>query len=352
MIATDIGQMMLLTLLILFEISGGWHDSMLWPILISVFLCKTLAVMFETVSTFHLVPSLVKGEDLTEANSWFFSSNRLMEILGPLVGGLLVTAFGFRSTIIVNIASFSATLFFVIRMRELSTLLSQSAFPKKSRPKASVQLLYKNFINSVRFIWSNAVFRGIVLMMFFWNLTSLSPTSTTVTYFFNGLHQFKPADYGAVMAMFGMFSIAGFLVSSQLYAKFGFSKTITGAALWQAFFGSLAAVFAHFPMIFVVLLATARAGSSTMAMGTFLVRQTETPKGKSGSINSALRMMFMSSAPISSGLQGNLIQSVGVLSSFIFGGAALWLTYLFSKRTAEAFEIRHSRKPSAPPKAA
>lgn len=334
MIATDLSQMALLGLLLISDVTSM---TSLWPILIAIFACKTLAIMFETVSTFHLVPTLVKGEDLSEANSWFFSTLRLMEIMGPLIGGLLVTAFGFRASILINILSFTATLFFVFRMKELSALLRHEHSLSGSSRRPSLYKVASNFGRSVKFVWKSPVFRSLVIMMFFWNLSSLTPTSTTVTYFFNGAHHFSPADYGAVMSIFGLFSIVGFVASSSIYRQMSFSKALSLAVVWQASFGTLAVVFSSFPLLFVLFLSIARAGSAVMAMGTFLVRQTDVPRHQSGSVNSALRMLFMSSAPISSGVQGNLIHSFGYLSSLLFGTVALWLTAYFGRKTAAAF---------------
>ena len=333
MIATDLAQMALLCLLLLSDVTS---TSALWPILIAIFACKTLAIMFETVSTFHLVPTLVKGEDLSEANSWFFSTLRLMEIMGPLIGGLLVTAFGFRASIFINILSFTATLFFVFRMKQLSVLLRKEQQHSGSR-RPSFYKVASNFGKSVGFVWKSPVFRSLVIMMFFWNLTSLTPTSTTVTYFFNGAHHFTPADYGAVMSIFGLFSIVGFVASSSISRQMSFSKVLFLGVVWEASFGTMAVIFSSFPLLFILFLSIARAGSAVMAMGTFLVRQTDVPRHQSGSVNSALRMLFMSSAPISSGVQGHLIHSFGYLSSLIFGTIALWLTAYFGRKTAAAY---------------
>lgn len=331
MLLSDIGGVVLLSLLLILDLTT---TPRLAPILIAVFAAKTLAILFETVATFHLIPSLVKRQDLSEANTWFLSSQRLIQIVGPLTGGLLVGFIGFQASIFVNILSFAATLFFVYRMRDLSRLLHAG------RPTRTTSLSFlsvkHSFAESVRYVWKSPLFRALIFTMFFWNLSSLTPTTASITYYFRAERGYSPVDYGAVISIFGLFSICGFVISSSLYHRLTFRKAFYGSVLWQAAFATIAVCFVNYPMLFIFFFSLSRLGSSIVAMGTFLIRQTEVPRSQSGSINSTLRMHFMSSGPVSGGAQGFLMERFGVLSSFIFGAACLWATAFWGRRIADA----------------
>jgi len=333
MLLSDLGQVAFLSLVLLFDFSTS---NLLWPILVAVFIAKTLAILFETVATFHLIPSLVPGKDLQEANTWFLSSQRLIQIIGPLLGGLFIGLIGFRASIFINIVSFGATLFFVYRMKELSRLLHPGR-PKRSSARIPIAQIRSSFVDSVKEVWRSPLFRALIFTMFFWNLSSLTPNTASMTYFFRAEKGYSPVDYGAVISIFGIFSICGFFISPGLYRRLGFKKTFYGAVVWQALFGSVAVCFASFPMLFTLFFSVSRVGSSVMAMGTFLIRQTEVPREKSGSINSTLRMHFMSAGPMSGGIQGTLMHQFGVFSSFAFGVLCLWATAWWGKKTSECY---------------
>lgn len=333
MLLADIGQVALLSCLVLFDFTSS---DLLWPIILAIFAAKTLAILFETVTTFHLIPSLVKVGDLSDANTWFLSSQRLIQIVGPMLGGLLVGLAGFRASVFVNILSFSATLFFVYKMRELSHIIHHGKV-RATGARLPIAQVRSSFTDSVKTVWKSPLFRGLVFTMFFWNLSSLTPNTASITYYFLGVKNYSAVDYGAVLSIFGFFSIVGFFLSAGLYRKYGFRNAFYVSAVWQAAFSLIAVCFASFPMLFILFFSVSRMGSAVMSMGTFLIRQTEVPREKSGSINSTLRMHFMSAGPLSAGLQGKLMESFGVVSSFAMGALCLIATAWWGKKTAEAY---------------
>lgn len=340
MLLADIGQVLLLSCLVLFDFTSS---DLLWPIILAIFAVKTLAILFETVTTFHLIPSLVKVGDLSDANTWFLSSQRLIQIAGPMLGGLLVGLAGFRASIFINIFSFGATLYFVYKMRELSHIIHHGQV-RSSNSRLPIAQVRSSFTQSVKTVWRKPLFRGLVFTMFFWNLSSLTPNTASITYYFLGVKNYSAVDYGAVLSIFGIFSIVGFFLSPGLYRKHGFKTAFYFSAIWQAAFSLVAVCFTNFPMLFVLFFSVSRMGSAVMSMGTFLIRQTEVPRERSGAINSTLRMHFMSAGPLSAGLQGKLMEGFGVVSSFAMGALCLVLTAWWGKKTADAYP----NKPTQP----
>lgn len=333
MLLSDLAQMALLTVLLIFESSSS---TALWPILLTAFLVKSFAILFETVATFHLVPNLVRGRDLSEANTWLLSSQRLIQIVGPLLGGLLFGVIGFRASIVANILSFTATLYFVYRMRDLSKVLH--AHRSGAHPHPPLKQIWASFTSSFRHVWMTPLFRGLIFTMFFWNLSSLTPNTATITYFFSGELGYSPLDYGAVISIFAFFSMCGFFISPQVYRKLGFKGAFYASAFWQAVLGTIAVCFFKSPMLFILFFSLSRMGGSVMSMGTFLIRQTEVPKGQSGSINSTLRMHFMSATSISGAVQGSLLHQFGVFTSLLFGAVCLWAVTWWGRMTSEAYK--------------
>ncbi|NBX68104.1 MAG: MFS transporter [Proteobacteria bacterium] len=333
MLASDIGQILCLLFLLLYDRYGSGQFAL---ILMVIFTAKTLMITFETVTTFQLVPALVSEHDLNEANSWFLSSQRLIQILGPLTAGLLMSVSGIRSCVIVNMLSFLATLFFVLRLKNLNELIEGSDLKSPAR-KMTVGGVIDSFIDSIKYVWTSPLFKPFILMMFVWNLSSLVPNTPSIVYYFTIEKRLSSTEYGAIASMFGLVGILGFLWSGKLYQKLFFYRPFVYGALFFATTGALSIIFFNQPYILAVVFALSRIGSSIVTMGTFFLRQTHIPKSKMGGINAALRMFFMSSAPISALLQGFLIKAFNVRISFAVGAVFLWLTVWYSKKVAVAY---------------
>lgn len=345
LIFSDIGQALAMLFLIFYDFFGA---PALWPILATIFVAKTLMILFETVASFHLIPALVPPNSLADANSWFLSSQRLIQIAGPMFGGLLMTVMGCRSCILANLLSFGATLYFVYRMKNLSQIIDRD-LAQRGQPSLSPIVIFKNFGESVRYIWKSSLFRPFIFVLFFWNLTCFTRNSPTLTYYFTGLKAFSAADYGFVMSLVGFMELLGFFWAAGLYRRFEFARTFSGSCFWQAILSTFLLLFYSHPFALAVMFGVSRMGSSVINMGTFMIRQTEVPRERMGAINASIRMHFMLAAPISALFQGFIIEYFGVFPSLLFGALCLWVTFLLSRRVGEAYdgEIAKATSPIA-----
>ncbi|NBX93921.1 MAG: MFS transporter [Proteobacteria bacterium] len=330
---SDVGQVICLALLLLYEFFSA---QALWPMLVTVFAAKTLMIFFETVATFQLVPSLVSRSDLSEANAWFLSAQRFIQIVGPLLAGIMMTVAGINSCIILNIISFSATLYFVLKMKNLNQLLGEE-HSKGHWRTITLGDIASNFTGSFRFIWNSPIFKPFVAMMFLWNLSSINPNHPTVTHYFTILKKFSPEQYGMILSLLGGLGIVGFVLSGSLYRKAGFLKTFAGGGLWLSIFATTSLFFFDEPILLGISLAISKMGSSVLSMGTFYLRQTHIPRSRMGGVNACLRMLFMSATPISCWIQPYLVEGLGSFSSFVFGALCLWATAGFAIQVAKKY---------------
>ncbi len=337
MLGSDIGQVVCLVFLLAYLWTG--HTT-LWPILLTVFVAKTLMILFETVATFQLIPALVDSHDLSEANTWFLSLQRVIQIVGPLLAGILLATSGVRGCVLVNTISFGATLFFVLRMKNLNELIRNNGGFEENH-SLSPRAIKNNFFESVKYIWHSPLFKPFVLMMFLWNLSPLLPSTPSMTYYFTQTHQFSEAQYGMIASFFGFVGIIGFLCAGYFYKKYDFSPTFSGSGIWLAGFAAVSLLFLNHPIALAVVFGIGRIGGSVLSMGTFFLRQTNIPKSRMGGVNACLRMFFMSSMPISALLQGYLINHFGVGTSFALGALAIIGTSYYASKTAVAYAKMH-----------
>ncbi len=339
LLLADVGQVLLLLLLSSY-IAADWTP--LWPLLLLVFGIKSLMLVFENISQFQMIPALSGAGDLTAGNTWFLSLHRVIQIVGPLAGGVLMHFVGIQSCIWVNIASFIATLHFSWSFRNLDSVLSGNRSVPTERH--SLSAVGHRFRNSLRFIWASPVFHPFILLMFLWNLSPLVLNSPSLTYYFTVTRQFSAAQYGLVISSFGLIGILGFLCSPWLYSRFPFSRVFEGSAFIQALFGSLCLPFFGYPLMVGACFGFSRTGSSVLSMGSYLIRQTRVPRDQNGAINASLRMFFMAAAPASSLLQGWMIDRFGVSASMGFGAVCLWGCWWYSRALAISFEQAEVKK--------
>lgn len=331
---SDVGQVLCLALLFVYEFFSA---QALWPLLLAVFFAKSLMIVFETVATFQLIPSLVNSQSLEKANAWFLSSQRLIQILGPLIAGVLMASMGISSCIGFNILSFGATLYFVLKMKNLNQLLGEE---KSQGSWRDIKLgdIASNFTSSIQFIWSSPIFKPFVIMMFLWNLSSINPNHPTITHYFTILKHFDPRAFGGVVSLIGGFGILGFLASGFFYKRFGFSRAFVGGSVWLACLSGCSLLFFNQPILLAIVLSVSKMGSSFLSMGTFYLRQTHIPRNKMGGVNSCLRMLFMSATPISCFIQPVLVEHLGSLTSFLFGVICLVATSYYSWIVARSYQ--------------
>lgn len=336
MLASDVGQSLCMMFLLVYDVTGC---AAIWPILLAVFVTKSFMISFDTVSTFQLIPALVPQEDLSSANTWFLSLQRIVQIVGPMLGGLAMSLSGMRLCTLLNLLSFGATLFFVFRLKNLNELIEGDREESHFLPMTARNILV-DFAECLRYIWRSELFKPFIVFMFVWNLSALSPNTPSLTFYFTELRHLSSAQYGLVLSLFGVLGILGFLGSTSLYNRYEFSPTFIWSCFWQALLATLCLSFFRSPFLFAFIFACSRASGSVVTMGTFFLRQTQIPKSKIGGVNACIRMLFMSAAPISALFQAFLIDHFGVEVSLTLGALCLWGAFWYARSVGEAFRSR------------
>ncbi|NBT59851.1 MFS transporter [bacterium] len=221
-------------------------------------------------------------------------------------------------------------------MKNLDKLLGEDE-PKANWRTITLGDIASNFTESFRFIWKSPLFKSFVLMMFFWNMSSINQNHPTVTHYFSILKNFSPEQFGLVISLFQGFGFIGLFLAGPCYQKWGFLNAFVGATLWLAAFTSLSLLFFNSPYVLAFGIAFSKIGSSVFSTGTFYIRQTHVPRARMGGVNACLRMLFMLATPISCFIQPILVEHFGSLTSFVFGALCLWATSYFALKVAKSY---------------
>src|ERR1700730_3574439 len=169
-----------------------------FPILITtVVVASVLDTMFGPASN-SLIPALVEGPDLMQANAWVGSSLNLQVAIGPLLGGLLVTTLGVRAGLAANALSFAISAACLVGIPR--TLRGVSASPPNLR-RASIEGLV--------FAWKTPVVRAVVLGAFL-VVAFAAVDNIALVFLTRDLLHSSALGFGVVAAAFGI----GMLIAS------------------------------------------------------------------------------------------------------------------------------------------
>lgn len=293
--------------------------SSLWTVYICLFIVGMLSAIFIPAKNGKL-KELVDQEKMKSAMSITSMIDSGTKVLGPLLSGLLVAAFGTQLVFFIDSGTFiiSALLLFA-----LPKVTSSSGLVESEPKEASFK---EDFLEGIRFIKGNRylivgmIVLGISLLflqlsdsqiiVLLRELTKASPdlfgyivTASGVGMFLTGLLLAKKTDYNALVLLF--MGVCGIGVSFSMMAVLT-RLDLALPALWAPALGLLAGFSAGF--VFIPFQAAV---------------QTETPVNMTGRVFGVLNSVT-TTATIIGPLAGGLLATVlGVIPTFVITGVLL-----------------------------
>ncbi len=126
----------------------------LWLVYTLVIVEISLSGFFEPARS-AIIPSLVPKKDLVTANALSGSTWSVMLAFGAALGGVVVHLFGIRAAFILDACTFLVSAWFISR------ITNQPKLEKKALPK---QTGYQEFVESMRYIWSEPMILVLSLL--------------------------------------------------------------------------------------------------------------------------------------------------------------------------------------------
>ena len=272
----------------------------------------TLTVFFD-VSYRTYLPSLVSPENLLEGNSKLALSESIAGVVGPGITGVLIAALTAPMAILFDAASFVCSAISVWLIRKPEPQPKPSAAPHIGR----------EIVEGLRASWRQPILRTLLLR---------SATAALFLGFGGSLYiLFAVRDLGLsavllglVIAVGGCSSVFGALAAGRLVRRFGFGRTLIGAALLPGI-AALLPPLAHGPvMLCAAILALAQLGDIAWLIydvNELTLRQAVAPSHVLGRVNSAAHLTFRGVLPM----------------------GALWVAR-WRKRSGSARDVRRRRR--------
>ena len=285
------------------------------------FLLGALTI-FGEVAMMAFLPSLVRRDQLVEANSKFQASGAAISVAGPGLAGLLIQLVGAPFAIAFDAASFLASAFCVRLIR--------APEPRRA-PAAAARGVWAEVAEGLRVVYTHALLRplaeGIALHFLFSGMVH----TLFVLYAVRELG-LAPAELGVVLAALGPGFMAGALLAPPAARRFGVGRVLVWAPLLTAAGTGLIPLAAGTKTAVVAALAAAH---FLMALGIQLhginlmsLRQAITPHGLQGRMNASFRFVNLFAAGLGALAAGQLGGAAGPRATLAVGACGLLLPFL------------------------
>lgn len=320
MIMSDIGRALALATIPISALLFGPNMILLYAVSFSV---GTLTV-FDDVSSYAYLPSLVGTDQLVEANSRMETSRASAQVAGPSLAGILIQILTAPVTVIVDVVGYVGSAGFLSWIRKQEPQVKQ-------RKNASV---VKDIREGLAVVFNNR---------YLWSIAGSTATSNFfssaiyVPFFLLMTQELKltPFELGIVFTLGSVGALVGSLLANRVAKRFGVGRTIV-ASIFVGGISWIAVYFAS-PSLGIPLLVLATflgyMGSVIYNVNQVSFRQAIVPVELQGRLNATMRFLVWGTIPVGSMVGGVLGEILGLHTAIgisAVGGTLAFLWVLLS----------------------
>jgi MFS family permease len=289
-------------------------DALSFPALMGLVAVSGCAMVFFQVAYTSYLPELLTAKDELQAgNARLFLSESVSRTLGPIAAGPVIAALGAIIAICANAVTF------IISFAALLAIRPSSA-PGEPGPRERRSLI-RDIREGVVFVFRHdglepVISCGVVYVGF------LTMIETSLILYCRNVLELSASGIGLVVGMAGAGFPIGNLLSPRLAARFGVSRTLVGSAA-VAVLGLVATPIAGSlgSLIGLVIAGVIHGvGEGVFGPTALTLRQTVTPHGLLGRVNSVQRFLIWGAGPLGSLLAVACIRVWGLSAALWVGG--------------------------------
>ncbi len=278
----------------------------------------SLASAFFNPASLAVIPSLVKEDEITQANAIEQISGSASSIIGPLFGSAIIAVLGVTNAFIGAGIMFLISVLFLLNIKDINYAIKKVSTPILEDIKVGIKLV-RQFA-----IVHKMILKMAIVNFFFSSLTIIIPVMAKA--------DVKVIAY--LMSAIGAGMLAGSLVLSykSLSIKPGTMLSASFVAIGGAF------IFAGFtPLLIPQLIEMFVIGFSLNVFNITLISlyQIRLPRESLGKIMSLIIAVSMSLQPISYGVVGAVMGYVGTFYVLIISGTIILLSAIGVYRLKE-----------------
>lgn len=274
------------------------------------------SALFQITDNTYL-PELVGKEHLGEGNAKLESTDAVAEITGPASAGLLIAAIGAPLAVVIDALSYVWSAMWLGKI-ETRSERAVDAKPARSALRADDLRI------GLRAVFGHPYVRWIVISHMVWSICGGFFISLYTPFCLREL-ELPNSIFGVIIAMGGVGSLAGALMSRWLVKTIGLGRTLVIASalsLACAVFIPLATGSIAIIVGFLVLHQLLSDGFAVaFVIQAVTLRQTVLPKDVLGRANAAIHVCTASLLPISAVVAGFLAEVIGIRNAVWVGVA-------------------------------
>jgi MFS family permease len=302
MIVADLGRAALLATIPIAAVAGSLRIELLYLVAL---LTGCLTVLFD-VAYLSFVPSLVERAQLADANGKLEVTDSVARVVGPGVGGALVSALGAPFAVLIDAASFIASGLFVAAIR-VTEPPRDAAMDRRG--------VLAEIGEGLRTVIGHPLLRVLAGCSATTNLFGFMFMSIYVLYMTRDLG-LGAVGVGLVFATGGAGALAGALVAAPTARRLGPGPTLIWAQLFFGLTGLLVPLAVLVPRVALPMVVisefTQWLGITVYYVTNVTVRQSITPDRLLGRVNATVRFLAGGALPIGSLLGGAVGGMIGL----------------------------------------
>jgi MFS family permease len=293
-----------------------WLGVLTMPILLVIACAVGIASVLFDVSWMPLVPALVRDHrHQVQANARVGVSQSVADIAGPGLAGVLIVVLSAPVALIVDAASYVASVL------SLSLIRAGEA----PRPASAERHLLRELREGLNWVFGKPVLRWLALVGFCCNFSMMSVWTMFLLYATRGLH-LRSFTIGAIFAAASVGGLIGAATSARIMARFPIGKTYfvaqTGLLLGPALI-----VLAAGPEPVLVAMLMLSFFVTDLGLGVVNViivslRQTATPQSIMSRMTACFRMLMFGGGALGALTGGFLAGAIGPRSALIVAAVA------------------------------
>jgi MFS family permease len=316
MVATDLGRALLIVTIPVAAFLGWLGLGQLYVV---AALVSALSVFFD-VSYQSFLPSLVKNDELVEANSKLSAAMSVAEASAFSSAGWLIQLLTAPVAMLIDALTFLVSAGLVVRIREPEPeAVSSSAV---ARPSMASEV-----VEGLRAVWRQPILRGMVVAGLAQNL-AFGLVGTVFLLYVNQEVGFDPGILGMIFAVGGVSSFLGAMIAGRL-PRFGIGAvmvvSLVLATIGEAFVPLATAANAIGVLFLVGQQIMADSALTVYDINQVSLRQAITPAHLLGRVNASVRVTEFGAVLLGTVIAGYTGEMVGLRETLWLGVALSFL---------------------------
>ena len=318
------GDLVRLVALVTIPLAWTLGALTIWQLYLVSFVTGIATVFFDVAYQSYL-PSLVERNELVEGNGKLQASEAAAGVVGPGLGGALISLVGAPFAVIADALSYLASAVFVSRIER------QEPHPEAERRAAGLtrEPLRRQVAEGLSFVLQNPYLRAIAGATSSSNLFSNMVWGILPVFLYRELG-LSAATAGVIFGLGALGTLVGALVANRIASRIGLGAAIVGSIALDGPAWLLLAAAPHGAAVPWLVASFALGGWSSVVYNINQVsfRQAICPTAIQGRMNATMRFLVWGTIPIGSILGGLVATVVGVHNAIWIGAFGSCLAFL------------------------